>query len=104
MLNLPRGKSFECQEGRPWLKVGTVVWVQPGTIATKPYLCIIKESELDWCIPNAQFRSMRFTELCTHKPFNYSAVIWDYWVDRLTPANKLVTLWIRFLYWIELNF
>lgn len=100
-LKLPRGKSFECQEKRPWLKVGSVVVVQPGSLVTKPYLCIIKESEMDWCHPEKPHISMRFTELCTHVPFKHGAVIWEYWADRLSPANWIQTKYIQFLYFIE---
>lgn len=90
----PRGESYKCQQKRPWLKKGVVVWVQPGTIATKPYKCIIVEQEVNWS-------SGSKLELCTYLPGRHAAVIWEYWADRLTPANKFFTFWMRLFYRFE---
>lgn len=76
-----KGKSYDCQKGRPWLKPGTMVMVEPGSIATEPYQCIIVEEVVKWTYGIRQ-------ELCTHYPGGYSSVIWEYWVDRLTPINQ----------------
>jgi hypothetical protein len=80
------GKSYSSQEGRPWLVPGQVVLVQPGTMTKRPYLCIITERVQNWVGGDA-------IELCTMIPWKHGAVIWPYWVGRISKANTAQCIW-----------
>jgi hypothetical protein len=79
----PKGKSYECQIGRPWLVPGAVVLVQPGTEAKEPYVCLVTEKVLRWVRDGNIISEW---ELCTYMPGGHAAVIWDYWVGRISPT------------------
>jgi hypothetical protein len=84
---MKKGKSYACQQGRPWLTKGQVVVVQPVAFAAKPYLCIVQERIQNW---HDEGPTM---ELCTMIPWKTGSVIWPYWAEMISKASRKQSIW-----------